>query len=139
MSNSLGLNSKILIVDDLASMRADLVKILNELGFKNLKEFPDGKPAWEDLKAEAAAGRPYDIVFSDINMPEMSGLVLLKYLRATPAYKTTPIFMVSTENEKQTIIKAILEGATDYIIKPYDPWVVKEKLVLKLLKNALNG
>lgn len=139
MSNNLGLNSKILIVDDLASMRADLVRILHELGFKNLKEFADGKPAWEDLKSEAAAGRPYDIVFSDINMPQMSGLVLLKYLRATDAYKTTPIFMVSTENEKQTIIKAILEGATDYIIKPYDPWVVKEKLVLKLLKNALNA
>ena len=137
MSDQLGLNSRILIVDDLASMRADLVRILTELGFTNIKELPDGKVAWEELRTEANFGKAYDIIFSDINMPLMNGLVLLKNLRGTESYKTTPIFMVSTENEKQTIIKAIMEGATDYIIKPYDPWVVKEKLILKLLKISL--
>ena len=64
----------------------------------------------------------------------MNGLALLKKLRNTNIYKTTPIFMVSTENEKDVVIKAILEGATDYILKPYNPITVHDKLVKSLFK-----
>ncbi len=132
----LGFDSKILIVDDLPSMRADLVRILTELGFSNLKQSEDGRQALDHVKSEAANGNFYEIVFSDINMPEMDGITLLKNLRGLEAYKKTPIFIVSTENEKTTIVQAIMSGATDYIIKPYDPLVVKEKVLVKLLKGS---
>lgn len=132
----LGFDSKILIVDDLPSMRTDLVRILTELGFSNLKQSEDGRQALDLVKTEAANGSFYEIVFSDINMPEMDGITLLKNLRGLEGYKKTPIFIVSTENEKGTIVKAIMSGATDYIIKPYDPLVVKEKVLVKLLKGS---
>lgn len=132
---ALGLDSKILIVDDLPSMRSDLVRILTELGFQNMKQCEDGKQAWDHVRAEALNDNHYDIIFSDINMPEMDGLTLLKHLRSVMAYKKTPIFIVSTENEKSTIINAIMSGATDYIIKPYDPVIVKEKVLVKLLNK----
>jgi two-component system chemotaxis response regulator CheY len=132
---ALGLNSKILIVDDLPSMRSDLVRILTELGFQNMKQCEDGKQAWDHLRAEALNDNIYDIIFSDINMPNMDGITLLKHLRNVESYKKTPIFIVSTENEKTTIVQAIMSGATDYIIKPFDPMVVKDKVLVKLLKK----
>ena len=132
---ALGLDSKILIVDDLPSMRSDLVRILTELGFQNMKQCEDGMQAWDHLRAEVLNNNNYDIIFSDINMPNMDGITLLKNLRGVEVYKKTPIFIVSTENEKSTIVQAIMSGATDYIIKPYDPVFVKEKVLVKLLKN----
>jgi len=128
------LKKKILIVDDIKSMRADLIKILIDLGYSNFKECADGQEAWDDLCLEAQYGNPYQIIFSDINMPIMNGINLLKKVRNTTIYKTTPIFMVSTENEKDIVIKAILEGATDYILKPYNPITVKDKLTKSLSK-----
>ena len=132
---ALGLDSKILIVDDLPSMRSDLVRILTELGFQNMKQCEDGMQAWDHLRAEVLNNNNYDIIFSDINMPNMDGITLLKHLRGVEFYKKTPIFIVSTENEKSTIVQAIMSGATDYIIKPYDPVIVKEKVLVKLLKK----
>lgn len=126
------LNKRVLIADDLPNMRADLVKILKRLGFTSIKEVTDGRAAWDELRAEAQYGKPYEIIFSDINMPLMNGLTLLKGLRGLDSYKLTPIFIVSTENEKGTILSAIMGGATDYIIKPYNPELLKEKLVTRL-------
>lgn len=132
---ALGLDSKILIVDDLPSMRSDLVRILTELGFQNMKQCEDGMQAWDHIRAEVLNNNNYDIIFSDINMPNMDGITLLKHLRGVEVYKKTPIFIVSTENEKTTIVQAIMSGATDYIIKPYDPVIVKDKVLVKLLKK----
>ena len=125
---------KILIVDDIKSMRANLIKILIDLGYSNFTECADGQKAWDELCVEAQYGNPYQIIFSDINMPIMNGINLLKKVRNLTIYKTTPIFMVSTENEKDIVIKAILEGATDYIIKPFNPIIVKDKLTKSLSK-----
>ncbi len=126
------LAKRVMIVDDLPNIRTDLIKILNILGFSNIKEMPDGKAALDELTLSANDGKPYEIIFSDINMPVMNGLALLKALRGTDVYKKTPIFMVSTENEKDVILTAIIEGATDYIIKPFTAEVVKQKISLRL-------
>jgi two-component system chemotaxis response regulator CheY len=126
------LNKRVMIVEDSPAMRVDLVNILKGLGFTNIKEIGDGKAAWDELRIEAQYGTTYDLIFSDINMPIMNGLVLLKQLRSLETYKKTPIFMVSTENERDVIIRAIIDGATDYILKPYDPKVVVEKMVARL-------
>ncbi|NOT80805.1 MAG: response regulator [Bacteriovoracaceae bacterium] len=123
---------RVMVVDDLPNIRTDLIKILNSLGFTNIKEMPDGKAALDELVLKASEGKPYEIIFSDINMPIMGGLALLKALRATTVYKKTPIFMVSTENEKDIILTAVIEGATDYIIKPYSAEVVKQKVTMRL-------
>lgn len=119
---------KVLICDDMPTMRLDLSKILKELGFLNLIECQDGKAGWEKAKNEAHYEKPFDLIFLDINMPQMNGIQLLKALRGIESYKKTPIFMVSTENEKDIIIKCIMEGATDYILKPYQSDTVKEKI-----------
>ena len=126
------LAKRVMVVDDLPNIRTDLIKILNSLGFSNIKEMPDGKAALDELTAMANEGKPYEIIFSDINMPLMNGLALLKALRSSDVYKKTPIFMVSTENEKDVILTAVIEGATDYIIKPYSAEVVKQKISLRL-------
>lgn len=124
--------AKILICDDLPAMRADLSKILKELGFVHLTECQDGKAGWEKAKSEAQYEKSFDVIFLDINMPQMNGIQLLKALRGMDSYKKTPIFMVSTENEKDIIIKCIMEGATDYILKPFQAETVKEKINKKL-------
>lgn len=126
------LTKRVMVVDDLPNIRTDLIKILNSLGFTNIKEMPDGKAALDELVLKASEGKPYEIIFSDINMPIMGGLALLKALRAITVYKKTPIFMVSTENEKDIILTAVIEGATDYIIKPYSAEVVKQKVTMRL-------
>jgi two-component system chemotaxis response regulator CheY len=124
----------ILIVDDLSAMRTNLIAILQNLGFKNIAESTDGMLAWNLAIDQAKINKPFDLIFSDINMPVMNGIVLLKNLRGSDAYKKIPIFMVSTENEKAVILKCVLGGATDYIIKPFDPELVKNKLLAKLPK-----
>lgn len=126
------LNKRILIADDLPGMRADLLRILKTLGFSNIKEVTDGQEAWEELNYQAQNGSPYDIIFSDINMPIMNGLALLKAARTSYHYKLSPFFIVSTENERDIIVKAIINGATDYIIKPYVLETLKIKLEQRL-------
>jgi two-component system chemotaxis response regulator CheY len=126
------LSKRILVADDLGNMRLDLRKILTTMGFDNITEAADGKVAWDLARVQAQYGNPYELIFSDINMPQMNGIMFLNNVRSMVSYKNTPIYMISTENEKDIIMKAILAGATDYIIKPYNATVIKEKLSLKL-------
>ena len=126
---------KILIVDDLASMRENLNSVLRELGFKHTQDTSDGREGMEQAVDKARFDVPYDLIFVDIHMPVMDGITLLKNLRSMDSYKKTPIFMVSTENEKDIIIKSILNGATDYILKPYDINLVNKKLITVLAKK----
>jgi two-component system chemotaxis response regulator CheY len=125
-------NKPIMVADDLPNMRADLTNILKSIGFTNIKEASDGRVAWDELRSQAQYGDPYAIIFTDINMPRMNGLALLKSLRGSETYQKTPIFMVSTENEKEIILKAIIDGATDYIIKPFTPELVRGKLLARI-------
>ena len=126
---------KILIVDDLPSMRENLNSVLRELGFKYTQDTSDGREGMEYAVDKARYEIPYDLIFVDIHMPVMDGITLLKNLRSMDSYKKTPIFMVSTENEKDIIIKSILNGATDYILKPYDINLVNKKLITVLAKK----
>lgn len=130
-------SKKILIVDDMASLRTELRSILESMGFKDITEMPDGKAAFHEALDKSQFGAPYEFIFSDINMPNLNGLGLLKKIRSIDAYKSIPFFLVSTENEKSIIIKAILEGATDYIIKPYDAATVVGKVNTCLTKLKL--
>ena len=125
---------RVFIVDDVESIRTDLKNILKEIGFLNIREAEDGKTALEDLKVHAMLGEPYDLIFLDINMPEINGIQLLKMLRSMNVYSKIPVFIISTENNKDSVVKAISNGATNYILKPYSPRVVAEK-VLKIYQE----
>ncbi|GBD04027.1 Chemotaxis protein CheY [bacterium HR19] len=114
---------KILVVDDQPMIRNIIKDILSKLGYTNVKDAENGIQALEKLKAEK-----FDIVFLDWNMPIMQGIDVLRELRKIPAYKDTPVIMVTAEAEKDKVIAAIQEGVTNYIVKPFKPGTLKDKL-----------
>ncbi len=122
---------KILIIDDKASVRSSMKKILTELGFNDITEAIDGNDAWFKLKAEFQGKKPdvYDLIISDLEMPEMSGLDLLKAIRNDDKLKETPFIMVTASNTKQVILETIKLGIKAYIIKPFNSDSVKKKLI----------
>ena len=121
---------KLLIVDDKASIRSEMKKILKQLGFKDITEAVDGNDAWFKLKAEFEGKKPYkyDLIISDMEMPEMSGLDLLKAVRGDDELKEIPFVMVTTVNTKDVIIKTMKLGIKAYIIKPFNLQSVAAKL-----------
>lgn len=119
---------KVLIVDDFATMRRILKNILKQLGFKNLVEADDGTTAWDVLE-----GQSIDLIISDWNMPKMTGLELLKKVRASENHKTTPFLMVTAEAQKQNVIEAVQAGVSNYVVKPFTAEAISDKLK-KILK-----
>lgn len=118
-------NKKVLIVDDTAFMRMNLVKFLIELGFNNanITEADDGQKAIKRL--EDSSLHCFDLVISDWNMPRVSGLELLKRIRHSKEYqKDIPFVLITTISEKDKIIEAVSHNLSGYIIKP----VAKQKL-----------
>ena len=105
----------VLVVDDMPAIRRMLRQMLQHLGVKgDIQEAGDGQEAWEALQA-----RPFDLVVCDINMPRMSGLDLLRHLRASPQYQTTPFLMISGE-VSEDIVAASAESEVDgYLLKPF--------------------
>lgn len=116
-------NIKILIVDDFSTMRKIIRNILTQLGFKNILEADDGTTALEILKKEKV-----DLIISDWNMPKMSGLELLKAVRSDENLKNIPFVMVTAEAQKENILEAIKYKVNQYIVKPFTPETLKEKL-----------
>lgn len=114
---------KILIVDDFATMRKILKNILKELGYTDLLEAEDGQAALEILRKEKV-----DLVISDWNMPNMDGLSLLKAIRSDEALKDTPVLMVTAEAQKQNVLEAVKAGVNNYVVKPFTPEVIQEKI-----------
>ncbi|AIH03770.1 MAG: Response regulator receiver protein [Thermodesulfobacterium sp. 37_54] len=120
---SLNTDLKVLVVDDFATMRKIIKNILTQLGFKNILEADDGSSALELLKKEKI-----DLIISDWNMPKMSGLDLLKAVRNDPNLKDILFVMVTAEAQKDNVIEAIKHGVNQYIVKPFTPETLKEKL-----------
>jgi len=116
-------NIRILVVDDFATMRRIIRGILNRLGYKNVDEAQEGQLALEKLKSGS-----YGLVVCDWNMPVMTGLELLKAVRADSRLKKTPFLMVTAEAKKENIVDAIRAGVTNYIVKPFTEDVLARKL-----------
>jgi two-component system chemotaxis response regulator CheY len=114
---------KFLVVDDFSTMRRIVRNLLKELGFTNVDEAEDGQAALAKLR-----GGGFDFVISDWNMPNMTGLELLKELRADPALRHLPVLMVTAEAKKENIIEAAQAGASGYIVKPFTAATLDEKL-----------
>ena len=121
---------KILLVDDSRTMRNIQKKVLDTLGGVEFGEAGDGLEA---LTAIAAAGK-FDLILVDWNMPNMDGHTLVKKIRETD--KATPLIMVTTESEKQRVIDAIKAGVNNYVIKPFTPDALMDKVKQTLSKLA---
>lgn len=113
---------KILVVDDSATMRRILVNSLQRIGYSECVEASDGREAVEKFDSSI------QFVITDWNMPNMSGLDLARALRGHPEGKAVPILMVTTRSVKEDIIAAIQAGVNNYIVKPFTPQVLKEKI-----------
>ena len=113
----------VLIVDDATSMRRIVRGLLRELGFKNMREAENGQVALDCLKRKKA-----DFVVADWNMPVMTGIELLRAIRADETLKSLPVLMVTAEAKQENIVEAIRAGVSNYIVKPFNAATLLEKL-----------
>ncbi|QDV23996.1 response regulator [Aureliella helgolandensis] len=112
---------KVLVADDSGVMRKIIIRALNACGVMDTVEAADGKAGWQAFQTE-----DIDFVLTDWNMPEMSGLELLKEIRNVGS--DVPVIMVTTEAEKERVIEAIQAGVTDYLCKPFEQEELRDKL-----------
>ncbi len=117
------LNMKVLVVDDMSTMRRIVKNILKQLGFSNLEEAENGQDALGKLKAES-----YGFVVSDWNMPVMMGIDMLRAIRADEKLKHIPVLMVTAEAQKENLMEAIQAGVSNYIVKPFTAETMQEKI-----------
>ncbi|MBM4333016.1 MAG: response regulator [Deltaproteobacteria bacterium] len=117
------LKMKILIVDDFSTMRRIVKNILRQLGYENIFEADDGTTALNILKSEKI-----NFIVSDWNMPQMSGIELLKAVRASEEWKNLPFLMVTAEGQKENVIEAVKNRVSNYIVKPFTAETLMEKI-----------
>ena len=115
---------KLLVVDDSSTMRRIIKNTLARLGYKDILEGADGVEGWNAIDANPDV----EMLITDWNMPEMNGLELVKKVRADERFTDLPIIMVTTEGGKAEVITALKAGVNNYIVKPFTPQVLKEKL-----------
>lgn len=116
-------NIKILIVDDFSTMRRIIKNLLRELGFNNTIEADDGQSALPKLQAGGI-----DFLITDWNMPGMTGIDLLKAVRADPTLCQLPVLMVTAEAKRDQIVEAAQAGVNGYVIKPFTAATLQEKI-----------
>jgi len=121
----LDLNMNVLVVDDFLTMRRILKNILKQVGFKKMEEAEDGAQALDMIKN---ADPVFDLIIADWNMPKMTGIELLKAIRADPELKHLPVIMVTAEAQKSRVLEAVQAGVSNYIVKPFTAETVKTKL-----------
>ncbi|WP_207758392.1 chemotaxis response regulator CheY [Aliamphritea ceti] len=114
---------KILVVDDFSTMRRIIKNLLRDLGFTNIVEADDGKTALPILQSGSI-----EFLVTDWNMPIMTGIDLLKTVRADPNLKHIPVLMVTAEAKRDQIVEAAQAGVNGYVIKPFTAAVLKEKI-----------
>lgn len=117
-------NMKFLVVDDFSTMRRIVRNLLKELGFTNVDEAEDGAVALHKLQNNDT----FEFVISDWNMPNLTGIQLLKAVRGDPTLKNLPFLMITAEAKKENIIEAAQAGASGYIVKPFTAATLDEKL-----------
>ncbi len=115
---------KILVVDDSSTMRRIIINTLNKLGYKNVVEASNGLEALAVLKENPDVS----LILTDWNMPEMDGLTFVQTLRKSKTFGKVPIIMITTMGAKEDIVKALKAGVNNYIVKPFTPQILKEKI-----------
>jgi two-component system chemotaxis response regulator CheY len=116
-------NMKILVVDDMSTMRRIVKNILKQLGFNNLEEAENGQDALTKLKADS-----YGFVVSDWNMPVMMGIDMLRAIRSDEKLKKIPVLMVTAEAQKENLMEAVQAGVSNYVVKPFTAETMQDKI-----------
>lgn len=116
-------NMRVLVVDDFSTMRRIIKNILKQLGFNNITEADDGTAAWEILTKDQI-----DFIISDWNMPQMTGIELLRKVRASEEFGDLPFLMVTAEAQQENIIEAVQAKVSNYIVKPFTAETLGEKI-----------
>lgn len=117
--------TRILIADDMMTMRKIVVKALKDMGFSDIQEAADGQIAWDLLQKSSP---DIQLVISDWNMPNCTGLDFLKKVRVDAKYKKLPFILLTAEAEKHQVIEALKAGVSNYVIKPFTPEGLKQKI-----------
>jgi two-component system, chemotaxis family, chemotaxis protein CheY len=117
---------RMLLVDDSVTMRRIQKTQINGLGITDIIEAGDGQEALGKLKSNM----PIDMVLLDWNMPVMDGMAFLKTVRADESFKAVKVIMCTSESEKSKVVEALKAGANNYIVKPFTPEALKEKIGL---------
>lgn len=120
---SVDMNMRVLIVDDYKTMLRIIRNLLKQIGFHNVEEASDGGAALEIMQSEEI-----DLVISDWNMEPMTGLALLKQVRADANLKDTPFIMVTAESKTENVVAAKQAGVSNYIVKPFNAETLKSKM-----------
>ncbi|MEC4672166.1 MAG: chemotaxis response regulator CheY [Nitrospirota bacterium] len=129
--SDLDFTMKVLVVDDMSTMRRIVKNVLKQIGYTSVQEAPDGQEALKKLK-----GGGFGLVVTDWNMPVMTGLELLKAIRADAELKILPVLMVTAEAQKENIIEAIQAGVSNYVVKPFTAEALLEKLTKVFAKKT---
>lgn len=116
---------RVLVVDDMLTMRKIVEKTVKELGFVDVVAAPDGQKAWEQM---VSSQPPVGLVISDWNMPNCSGLDLLKRVRADSRFKAVPFVLLTAESEAKQVMEAMKAGVDNYIVKPFTTEILQKKL-----------
>lgn len=128
------LNTKVLIVDDMLTMRKIVSRTVKEMGLTSIVEAADGALAWQLVSApDSGVG----LIICDWNMPNLTGLEFLKKVRASPKLKAMPFVMLTAESEPNQVSEAVKAGVDNYIVKPFTPDILKKKLE-ETHKKAMN-
>jgi two-component system chemotaxis response regulator CheY len=114
---------KILVVDDFSTMRRIIKNLLRDLGFTNISEADDGSTALPMLQSG-----DFDFLVTDWNMPIMTGIDLLKAVRADERLAAMPVLLVTAEAKKDQIVEAAQAGVNGYVVKPFTAETLKEKI-----------
>jgi len=123
---------RILLIDDSKTMRNIQKSVLKQLGYNELEEACDGQDALNKI----GSFKP-ELCLVDWNMPVMDGLTFVKTFRQTD--KSTPLIMVTTEAEKSRVIEAIKAGVNNYVVKPFTPDLLSERITETLAKCGANS
>ena len=118
------MNMKVLIVDDYNTMLGILRKLLNQLNFTDITDASDGAEALGKLREEK-----FDLIISDWNMEPMTGIQLLREVRADANLKAIPFIMITAESQSEKEIAAKEAGVSNYIVKPFNAETLKSKIV----------
>ena len=120
---------RILVVDDSSTMRRIIINTLQKLGHQEIVEASNGREGLDRLGAGSV-----DMIITDWNMPEMSGIDFIRAVRTNGSYASMPVLMVTTNAAKDDIVEALRAGVNNYVVKPFTPDTMKEKIEAVLTK-----
>ena len=121
-------DTKILLAEDTDVTRAVIHKMIYKLGYANVTQVSDGLAAQREVERATALKKPFQLIISDWNMPELTGMALLKKVRSEAQSHSVPFLILTSNNEKEHVLEAIRAGVTSYLAKPFTIETLEKKL-----------